>query len=167
MATHSILRLANYFLILSCAILAVQSSARGQDKSEKQQQDEVVRVNTELVQTDVMVFDKQGRFVDGLKPEQFALKVDGKSQPISFFERVTAGSTGPEAERAGKNPSSTTESRTRGRTMIFFVDDFHLAPSSLVRTRKSLLQFIEKGMGANDQVAITSVSGQIGFLQQF
>ena len=27
---------------------------------------DVVRVYTELVQTDVMVFDKQGRFVDGL-----------------------------------------------------------------------------------------------------
>jgi len=168
MATHGIHRLSNYFLILSCAILALQSSAQAQNKTEKQQQDdEVVRVNTELVQTDVMVFDKQGHFVDALKPEQFALKVDGKPQPISFFERVTAGSTSLEAGRAKTTPSSTTGSIVRGRTMIFFIDDFHLEPSSLVSTRKSLLRFIENGMGANDQVAITSVSGQIGFLQQF
>ena len=51
--------------------------------------------------------------------------------------------------------------------MIFFVDDLHLAPDSLVRTRKALLEFINHGMAENDQVAITSSSGQIGFLQQF
>ena len=55
----------------------------------------------------------------------------------------------------------------RGRTVIFFVDDLHLAPDSLVRTRKALLEFIDRGMTEKDQVAITSSSGQIGFLQQF
>ena len=51
--------------------------------------------------------------------------------------------------------------------MIFYVDDLHLAPDSLVRTRKALTEFIDRGMSENDQVAITSSSGQIGFLQQF
>ena len=37
----------------------------------------------------------------------------------------------------------------------------------MVQTRKSLLNFVNKGMVPNDQVAITSSSGQIGFLQQF
>jgi len=42
-------------------------------------------VRTELVQTDVMVFDRKGLFVDGLKSEQFALKIDNKPQTIAFF----------------------------------------------------------------------------------
>src|SRR5215831_10796125 len=54
-------------------------------------QPDVIRVNTELVQTDVTVFDKQGHFVDGLRSEQFALKIDSKPAAISFFERVTSG----------------------------------------------------------------------------
>src|SRR6185503_6152684 len=53
-------------------------------------QSEVVRINTELVQTGVMVFDKKGHFVEGLKPEQFELRVDGKRVQFSFFDRVTA-----------------------------------------------------------------------------
>jgi hypothetical protein len=44
-----------------------------QTKPQQPDQADVIRVNTELVQTDLMVFDKQGRFVDGLKPEQFSL----------------------------------------------------------------------------------------------
>ena len=51
--------------------------------------------------------------------------------------------------------------------LIFFVDDLHLAPDSLLRTRKALNEFIDHGMGDKDEVAITSPSGQIGFLQQF
>jgi hypothetical protein len=37
---------------------------------------DVIKFETSLVQTDVMVFDKNGRFVDGLKPEQFQLKIN-------------------------------------------------------------------------------------------
>ena len=131
--------------------------------------DDVIRVNTELVQTDVMVFDKKGRFVHGLKADSFELKVDKKPQSIAFFEELASGS-----DKRVSVPQTDAESRptappaTRaGRTVIFFIDDLHLAPDSLVRTRKALLEFINDGMSANDQVAITSSSGQIGFLQQF
>ena len=48
----------------------------------------MLRINTELVQTDVMVFDKKGSFVSGLKPEQFELTVEGKPQPITFLSRL-------------------------------------------------------------------------------
>src|SRR5882672_9116404 len=54
--------------------------------------DEVIRINSDLVQTDVGVFDRDGHFVEGLRPEQFVLKVNGQLRPIPFFERVTAGS---------------------------------------------------------------------------
>jgi hypothetical protein len=42
-------------------------------KPPSQQPDDVIRINTELVQTDVMVFDKKGHFVEGLQREQFEL----------------------------------------------------------------------------------------------
>ncbi|HEX8775936.1 MAG TPA: VWA domain-containing protein [Pyrinomonadaceae bacterium] len=135
--------------------------------------DDVVRISTELVQTDVMVFDKQGRFIDNLKPEQFELRVDGKPQSISFFERIVAGSTNEESQLAAarggggaRSAGATVVPLDRGRTIFFFVDDLHLSADSVMRTRKSLLSFIDKEVKQNDQVAITSASGQIGFLQQ-
>jgi VWFA-related protein len=135
--------------------------------------DDVVRISTELVQTDVMVFDKQGRFIDNLKPEQFELRVDGKPQPISFFERVLAGSSDEESHlAAARGVARTGKSDTpvrpvdRGRTVFFFIDDLHLSSESVLRTRKLLLNFIEKELGQNDLAAITSASGQVGFLQQ-
>src|SRR6266850_3421796 len=87
-------RLFTDVLLLCCAaITASPTFAQTRPEAQPQNQDDVIRVNTELVQTDVMVFDKKGRFVGGLKPEQFALKIDNKPQTISFFEQVTSGKT--------------------------------------------------------------------------
>jgi len=150
------------FVILGAAAILAQS----QPQQPKADQDDVVRVNTELVQTDVMVFDKKGHFVDGLKPDQFALKVDNKPQTVSFLEHVNSQGV-LEGKRTPLTPGGESPATmVRGRTVFFFVDDLHLAPASLVRTRKALLEFVDHGMATTDQVAITSSSGQVGFLQQ-
>lgn len=135
---------------------------------------EVIRVSTELVQTDVMVFDKKGHFVDGLQRDQFELRVDGKPQSVSLFDRVVAGSQKEEQlVSARKNPAGAapiapgSNVEQRGRTVVFFIDDLHLSARSVQKTRQAILEFVEKEMGSSDQVAIASASGQIGFLQQF
>src|SRR5215203_4675694 len=69
--------------------------------------DDVIRVTTELVQTGVVVVDKQGRFVEGLKPEQFILKVDGQLVVPAFVEHVIAGSRENKLETAAANPVTT------------------------------------------------------------
>ncbi|HEY2975286.1 MAG TPA: VWA domain-containing protein [Pyrinomonadaceae bacterium] len=171
-------RRGRHLLVIIAGLFLAGTSARGQsprNQSQQPQADDVIRVNTELVQTDAMVFDKKGHFVSGLKADQFVLKIDNKPRSIAFFESVASGSlreaTKPEADstRALTNPAPATPppSVNNGRTVIYFVDDLHLAPTSLVNTRKALLNFIDHGMVENDQVAITSASGQIGFLQQF
>lgn len=133
--------------------------------------EDVLRVSTSLVQTDVSVVDKKGQFFEGLQRDQFELKVDGRVQPVLFFERVTAGSS-TEAARIAAARGEKVDARTgapveRGRTVIFFVDDFHLTPVGVERAREMLSKFIERDMTAGMEVLISSASGQIGFLQQF
>lgn len=136
---------------------------------------DVIKFDTSLVQTDVMVFDKNGKFVDGLKPEQFQLKIDKTQREISFFELIRSGGLSTKREEvkgeapksSEPNPVSPPKTDAQRRAVIFFVDDLHLAPDSLSRTRKALLDFIDRGIGDGDLVAITSPSGQVGFLQQF
>jgi VWFA-related protein len=134
--------------------------------------DDVIRITTELVQTGVVVFDKEGKFVDGLKPEEFVLKIDGRQVTPAFFERVVAGSLREEklegsiAKGAAAPPPSTGVTY-KGRNIIFFIDDLHLSAVSVQRTRNAILEFVENDMSLEDQVAIASPSGQIGFLQRF
>ena len=159
-------------LLMFCVASLLNTPAAIAQQPQKQA-DDVVRVNTELVQTGITVTDKNGRFVDGLNREQFQLVVDGQSRLIAFFERVTAGSAREEqlATRAelGLTPTKppAIPASVRGRSIVFFIDDLHLSPDSMNRTRQMLRHFLEGEMNSKDSVAITSSSGQIGFLQQF
>ena len=68
------------FLLSAICFFLFPALIFGQTKPEQKPEpprgdtDDVIKFETSLVQTDVMVFDKNGRFVDGLKPEQFQLK---------------------------------------------------------------------------------------------
>lgn len=151
-------------LAANCLVAAAQQPATSP-------QTDVVRVNTELVQTAVTVLDKKGNFVEGLQREQFELTVDGKPRQVAFFERIAAGSTRERelADRGvGVNPNAPLPPATiPGRTIVFFIDDLHLSPDSLNRTRMMLQHFLDHEMSTKDNVAIVSASGQIGFLEQF
>lgn len=164
-------------LVASLAILlALSTAVFGQAQPPKPPgSDDVIRVYSDLVQTDVMVFDKQGKFVNGLKREDFELKIDGKARPVEFFERIVSGSSNEEVQLAaargnatgGKGPTTVRAvPLDRGRTIFFYVDDLHLSAGNLLRMRKMLLGFVEHNIGQNDMVAMTSASGSIGFLQQ-
>jgi VWFA-related protein len=132
--------------------------------------DDVVRVNTELVQTAITVLDKDGHFVDGLNRDQFQLLVDGQPRAISLFDRVTAPGAYEERLKSGADASPARKSTlptVRGRTVVFFVDDVHMSPDSMKRTRDMLRRFLTTEMSTADSVAIATASGQVGFLEQF
>src|SRR5687768_2546898 len=154
--------------VAACAFL--QSALARQEAGATQTAEEVLKIESELVQTGVAVFDKEGRFVDGLKKEDFELRVDGRAVPISFFENIVAGSRRDRLTRAPAERGAAAEDPApsfRQRVVVFFLDDRHLSLDSVGRTRKMLLDFIEREMGQNDLVAVASASGRIGFLQQF
>lgn len=157
-----------------CTIYAQQNNQSQTSGAGEQASDDVVRVRTELVQTSVMVFDKQGRFVENLRQEEFELRADDKPVSLSFFDRVLAGSRSEQAQvqtaRGEGKPAaaaSNTSPLARGRTVIFFIDDLHLSMTSYKTARDMLLNFINNEMGPYDMAAIASGSGKIGFLQQF
>jgi VWFA-related protein len=157
------------FLFVSCSWVSAQQQTQ---PPKPPPSDDVVRVSTTLVQTDAMVFDKQGKFVAGLKPEQFELKVNGKPISVSFMELVTTGSAeekaqleaarrGQPATALGENPT-TTVAPPPGRSIFIFVDDFHLDADSFIRMRQALLVTIDKQITATDRALLTTASGQLG-----
>lgn len=177
------LMMATAFFLLRCFCALVLGLcgflyvAHGQQEpTASEQADDVLRINADLAQTDVMVFDKDGRFVENLKADQFELKIDGKPKPITFFEFLQAGGPDEDAQLAAargnvRTPSAGQRPGTvvpldRGRVVLFFVDDLHLAADSMQRVRSLLEQFIENDFGQNDRATIMTGSGQLGFLEQ-
>ena len=72
--------------------------------------EEVVRITTNLVQVDAVVTDRDGRHVTDLRPEEFEILEEGKRQEITSFSYVGASpaidgraapAEAPRAERGG------------------------------------------------------------------
>ena len=140
---------------------------------QKLPEDETLRIETELVQIEVTVTDKQGKVIKDLKQSDFELKADGKLQEIGYFSVGTSVTPARwiTTETVKKNKAETSVEPTRevraGRYIVLAIDDLHLSFSSLNYTRKALVKFVDQQMAGGDQVALITTSGQLGMFQQF
>src|SRR5206468_8093111 len=87
------------------------------------------------------------------------------------FDRITGGNAsavklGAPAQADATSAKPAGLPTVRGRTIVFFIDDMHMAAESMHRTRDVLRHFVTNEMSMADTVVITTASGQIGFLEQ-
>jgi len=173
---------AGFLLALACWLFPLMSSAQPQNpqdkgkgqKAQPNQDAGTVRIDTELVQIDIVVSDKQGKLVSDLKREDFQILEDGKPQTVSHFSVGTAGRQAtwlrPELRAAGSDKRSAPAPQatfTAGRYLVLAVDDVHLAPGNLMLAKKALNKFLDGQVGTNDQVALITTTGALGMYQQF
>jgi VWFA-related protein len=135
---------------------------------------QVVKINTDLIQIDVTVTDKDGKVVTTLRPEDFELFENGEKQTITNFGFVSktiggattagGGNIAPPANGQTSVPIKRSDVR---RTMAIVIDDLNLSFASVFYTRKAINRFIDEQMRPDDLVAIIRVGGGVGALQQF
>lgn len=126
---------------------------------------------------DVIVTDKEGRFVSGLTAADFVVKEDGKAQDLAYFgveiRPETAAShvvaapppTGLSPEVLPPPPPPMT-ARPRGRQIVIAVDDLHVAPTNLAAAREALKRFVDEQLSDDDEVALVTTSGTTGLTQE-
>ncbi len=171
-------------LLLSLATLAQQTDnskpqATPSPESDAQQpsrsnEDEVVRITTNLVQVDAVVTDKNGKLITDLRPDEVQIFEDGHQQKITNFSFVN-----PEASSAPLLPSAPLDKNAPPlpptklhpedvrRTIALVIDDLGLSFRSTYDVRNALKKFVDQQMQPGDLVAIIRTSGGIGALQQF
>src|SRR6266700_4877238 len=149
----------------------IQQSRSGTDDQD------VIRITTNLVQVDAVV-TKDGKQVTDLKPEDFELFEDGHLQAITNFSYVSnvpgsAPSVNIAAKSAGRDtaaapivPAVARPLDTR-RTIALVVDDLGMSFQSMNDVRRQILKFINEKLQPNDLVAIIRTGGEVGALQQF
>jgi VWFA-related protein len=158
------------FTVVAVLAFSVYAQTKPQQKPPE---DETLRIETELVQIEVTVTDKQGKLIKDLKQSDFELKADGKPQEIGYFSVGTSVTPARwvTTETVKKNKEATPVEPTRevrtGRYIVLAIDDLHLSFSSLNYTRKALVKFVDQQMASGDQVALITTSGQLGMFQQF
>jgi VWFA-related protein len=163
--------------IASLTFALLFSLAPGQTPQKPGQEaspDEIVRIRTELVQTDVVVTDKANNIVSDLKLGDFELYDNGRKQNLKFMEFVSVD-TGRRVEgnRTGV-PATVDLESSRGlsaneirRVVAFVIDDLTVPDADLPSVRALLLDFVNNKMRDGDLVAIVRSIGGKGLLQQF
>lgn len=137
--------------------------------------DDIVKISTALIQVDVTVTDKNGKVVNDLKAEDFEIFENGEKQSISNFSFInTVPETKPAAtpkpnkdEVTAPVPPVQIRPEQVRRTIALVVDDLGISFESMHFVRRSLKKFVDEQMLPNDLVAIIRTGGGIGALQQF
>ena len=151
----------------------------------QQDDDDVVRITTNLVQLDAVVLDKDGRHVTDLRPEDFEILQDGRSQPItnfSYIDTTTHAAPSNTAARAdaprGKDAKRTSKwiappvapnVLPRGearRVIVLAFDDLGLSFETLALARRAGRKFIEEELQPGDLMAVVRTGTGAGALQQ-
>ena len=141
-------------------------------------EDDVVRITTNLVQVDVTVTDKDGRQVTDLTLDDFEIREEGQVQKITNLSYVGTSPAASSAEPS--KPSNKAETRTApapppirlradqvARTMAVLVDDDIMSFSSVGAIRDTLKKFVDERIEPNDLVGIFRTARSNTLLQQF
>ena len=136
---------------------------------------DVVKITTNLVQIDAVVTDKSGKRIVDLKPDEVEIYEDSQVRAITNFSYINLNSTNPPPTPIDPKVSATgaplVPRRLRPdqvrRTIALVVDDLGLSFESAYNVRQSLKKFLDEQLQPDDLVAIIRTSGGIGALQSF
>lgn len=170
-------QLASFVLIAMAGVCVLRAQDRPRDQPQQfSPADEIqvgsrpwtppqstIRVETNVVEVGVVVRDKQGQPVPGLKRDDFKIFDEGKEQPISQFAEERAPGKQTAASGAPQPVSEATSQQTNFVAILF--DDIDLPPNDFSNARTAAVKLVQQGLQPNDRVAIVTVA--MGTTQEF
>jgi VWFA-related protein len=119
--------------------------------------------DVELVKVDVVVSDKAGNPVTGLKKEDFSLQDEGQPQAISTFDVVQVPAA-PSIPRSAPPPrphlaTNMTPKGLPGRSFVIVFDNLHMTPLNAQRAKAAVEAFLDKGLALGDRVTLAATGG--------
>jgi VWFA-related protein len=146
------------FILALCSIaIAGAETLRSQSP-----QQPVFRGGVELVTLDVTVVDKDGRPVKGLKPEDFAVLLEGQARPVRALDFLEFGASGGSdaapARETTNQPGQAAPAKRGGRVIVILFDDlsYKAGPGkSLTEAALRLLPTFD----LDDQIGLATTSG--------
>src|SRR5688572_23510830 len=122
------------------------------------------RAEVNYVEVDARVLDPQGKFIAGLKPEDFEVLEDGKPQKVTAFSLVNIPLERVErplfASRPVEPDVRNNLQGADGRIYLIVLDDLHTQALRSQLTKQAARMFIERYVGANDLAAVIHTGGR-------
>ena len=150
--------------LLTAALVLLPANLLAQKEGEP-----LFTAESEVARVDLIVTDKKGRFVSDLQAHEVQVWEDGTRQKIISFQRQ-----GPDAISAAPNdrepalPGDTRAAQPgEGAHFVVLLDLESLTFESLLRTKRSLEEFFQSELGAQDRVMLASIRRGLRIHQSF
>jgi VWFA-related protein len=161
------LRLSAQICVLAFLLLLTHAA-----RAQAQDQEDVVKVKSNLVSIDVIVKDKKGKYISDLKPEDFTITEDGKAQKVEFFDapivRIEVHKPGDTAAAVPSAPAPEPGPATATRNYVALVLDLQSTDiTNLKPVRDGMIKYIREQISDMDAVAVLSVTNSLQMLQPF
>ncbi|HEX9093521.1 MAG TPA: VWA domain-containing protein, partial [Coriobacteriia bacterium] len=115
----------------------------------------------EQVIVDVVVTDKKGTPIKGLKKEAMTVLEDGVAQPVVSFDAIELPDQAPATSAVAlpRVSVNTDPAEQRGRTFAIIFDDTHITPTRANPAKAAVAKFLEQGVRDGDRVSLVSTAG--------
>lgn len=134
----------------------------------QQTDEDVIRVKSNLVNIDVIVKDKKGKYIADLKAEDFTVVENGVAQKIEFFDApLTRTETTTTTTTPGAQPATTPPPATARNFVALVIDSQTTDITNLKQVREGTLKYIREKITDEDVVALLTVTNGLHMLQPF
>ena len=135
---------------------------------QKQSDDEVVRVKSNLVNIDLIVKDKKGKYVADLKAEDFTVVENGVAQKIEFFDApLSRNETKSPTGAAASDATATTPGGAPRNYVALVLDSQTTDITNLKQVREGSIKYVRDQITDGDVVALFGVTNGLQMLQPF
>src|SRR5258706_6277263 len=159
-------------LLITSAVLLATIPVQAQDKkqSKSPDDDDVIKITSNLVSLDVIVKDKKGKAINDLKAEDFTVFENGVPQKVEFFDSTLnsareAGQTA--APIVSPQPGQRTPTGRPRNIVALVLDGQSTELANLKHVREGIVKYIRERISDSDLVALFSISGGLQLLQPF
>lgn len=126
-----------------------------------------IRVTTHLVVLDVVVTDKQGQAITGLRPEDFEVEENGKAQKISTFVPAGQNLAAAQPLPPGIYSNRPQYREPGGPVTVMLLDAVNTPFSDQGYARRQMLSFVQQQLKPGQRMAIFTFTGSLNVLQDF
>lgn len=172
-----LLRLSTTVSVLILALtFGVGPGQQAAPETKASQEETVFHSSARLVTVSVVVEDKKGNPVTGLKKEDFTVMDDGKPQPIAFFTppaQVPAQTQEQAPKRASLLPPNVFTNRfdlkgqdPPGTATVVLFDLLNTATQDQSYVRKEVIHFLQS-LKPQDHIAVYGLTNQLFILHEF
>ncbi len=130
-------------------------------------------IEVRLAEIEVVVSDRYGDPIAGLRREDFAVFQDGRPVELTHFRAVVGGRAEVTEPAAGSEPTGSTAEAADGDEadgrlhLVIYIDRGYLEPGDLKDVRQALKGFLRQAVGPGDRVMLVTAAHSLELLQGF